>query len=339
MSRAAGTAPRVLLTGATGVVGTAVAAALRPDVDLVTVGRRPSDLVDVHWDIGRESVPESLRTHWDVVVHTAASTRWTMTKDEATLANIVPLGAVLDLIDDETHLVHVSTAYVEGEHGERTSPWQGFRNSYEWSKAECELIARRRAGRLTIVRPPLVLGSRGTGRISRFSGPYTVLQALTSGMAAALIGSPGGFAEIAAVDEVAASIAAAALSEPRDQPVVIGAGAAALTLEVFVTVVCETLNEWRRDRRIAPIEVPPTIDPGSWHRFFRPLSDQYLTPLQQEGVRLLGMFESYTSMSRPFSATSLVENPAEVLSSSVRYWAERKPRLASRTPEPWRFVA
>ncbi|GAA3029647.1 hypothetical protein GCM10020000_02880 [Streptomyces olivoverticillatus] len=55
------------------------------------------------------------------------------------------------------------------------------------------------------------MGSRADGRISRFSGPYTLFPALVSGLAAVVVGDPDGYAEISPLDEVADAIAAAAL--------------------------------------------------------------------------------------------------------------------------------
>lgn len=47
-------------------------------------------------------------------MHTAASTRWTMSRTEAEAVTVDPLRAVLSPADRDTHVVHVSTAYVGG---------------------------------------------------------------------------------------------------------------------------------------------------------------------------------------------------------------------------------
>ncbi|GAA2149045.1 hypothetical protein GCM10009760_41810 [Kitasatospora kazusensis] len=342
---------RVLLTGATGVVGTELGDRLRTaapdgghDLTLVRVARRPEGDALVSWRIGAEPPPAALDGHWDVIVHAAASTRWTLRRDEAVAANLEPLRAVLRLADRDTHLVHVSTAYVGGVRNPedlRGAEFEGYRNGYEWSKARCEELAREHPGPLTLVRPPLVVGRRGSGEIARFSGPYTMVQALVSGLAAVVVGDPAGYAEISPVDEVAAVIAAAVLAAPPPRPrtEVLAAGRNCLTLGALLDVVVGTLNECRAEHGVAPVERPPLVSGDSWDRFFRPLADQHLSPFQGEAVKLLAMFQSYTSMGEPFEPTWTVEDPAAVMAASVRYWAGRKPRLALARPEPWTLLA
>jgi nucleoside-diphosphate-sugar epimerase len=337
---------RVLVTGAAGIVGREVVRGLRalgPDIELTAATRKSTVDGCVGWEMGVEPPPASLTGPWDVVVHAAASTRWSMTRQEATAANIAPTEALLPLLGERTHLVHLSTAYADGaDPAELPGPssFGRYRNGYEWSKGECEAVARRHPGPLTIVRPPLIVGARTDGAIGRFSGPYTLVQSLVSGLAAAVVGDPDGYAEIAPVDQVAEVVVAAAAGPPPGAPrtEVIAAGPKSLRLRQLLDLVCGTLNEWRAARGIAPVEVPPFIPTRRWHRFFLPLAEEHLSPVQLEVVRLLGMFESYTSLADPFEPTQQVEDPAAVLVASVRWWADRKPRLASRIPEPWRIV-
>ncbi|GAA3075429.1 SDR family oxidoreductase [Streptosporangium carneum] len=349
MSAAAGGGgTRILLTGATGVVGTELSRAfLRASgpAELVRVARRPQREGDVSWEIGGEAPPEELRRRWDVVVHAAASTRWTMTRQEAVESNVRPLEAVLDLVGPGTHLVHVSTAYVGGSDPPPSSEpgeFGRYRNGYEWSKAECEdLVAERHDGPTTIVRPPLILGRDDDGSIARFSGPYTLLQTLVSGLAAAVIGEPGGYAEVAPVDQVAEVILNAATGPPPDGTRIetIAGGSNCMTLETLLDITCRTLNGWREERGIPPVAVPPFISARRWHRFFLPFAEQHLSPIQLQAVRLLGMFEGYTSMADPFEPTHQVADPAATLVRSVLWWADAKPRLASRISEPWGLIA
>ncbi|MCF3965536.1 SDR family oxidoreductase [Streptomyces fuscigenes] len=311
---------------------------------VTAVARRARGTAVTCWAIGAEPPPAALSGHWDVIVHCAASTRWTLSRPEAEAANVAPLRAVLDLADRDTHVVHVSTAYVGGRRSAddlRGAEFEGYRNGYEWSKAVCERVVREvHPGPLTIVRPPLVMGRRDTGAIARFSGPYTILHALVSGTAAVIVGDPEGYAEISPVDEVADVVVRAALGAPPAAPVVevIAGGADSLRLASLVSIACGTLNEFRQAHGAAPIEQPPFVATEAWNRFFLPLADQYLSPFQQQAVRLLAMFQSYTSMASPFEPTHRVRDPGAVLERAVRRWAEGKPRLALAAPDPWTLL-
>jgi nucleoside-diphosphate-sugar epimerase len=331
-------AVKVLVTGAAGVVGTEVCRLLSATGhDPIRVSTREmGESGWVRWRIGDERAPASLRRGWDAVVHAAASTRWTMSREEATSANIDTTRAVLALAGTQTHFVHVSTAYA-GHGGPALGPFDGYRNGYEWSKARCEELVRARTGPTTIVRPPLILGCRDTGAISRFSGPYTLLQALVSGLAAVVVGEPTGYAEIAPVDQVAEVVVTAALTPPvsRSRVEVIAAGERCLQLKDMIGLILGVLNNWRVPRGLPPVAEPPTLSLDRWRRFYLPLAREHLSLVQNEAIALLGMFEAYTSMSAPFEPTSPVLDPASVLTRSVRYWIDAKPRLAMRTPQPW----
>jgi nucleoside-diphosphate-sugar epimerase len=241
--------------------------------------------------------------------------------------------------------VQVSTAYVGGSRNPedlRGPEFEGYRNGYEWSKARCEELAlAEHPGPLTLIRPPLVVGRRGSGEISRFSGPYTMFQALVSGTAAVVVGDRAGYAEISPVDEVGAVLARAVLGTPPDRPrtEVIAGGTGSLNLDELLDVVCGTVNAFRAEHGADPIARPPLVPVESWNRFFLPLAEEYLSPVQSQAVKLLAMFQSYTSMGRPFYPTRTVADPAAVLAASVRYWAERKPRLALARPQSWTLLA
>ncbi|WP_239312938.1 MULTISPECIES: SDR family oxidoreductase [unclassified Frankia] len=338
---------RILITGATGVIGTETADRLlsHPAApDLVRVARRATDTSIVCWNIGQEPAPPALAGRWDTIVHTAAATHWSMTRDEAT-TNINTLRAVLGLAGPETHVVHVSTAYVDGARlpaGCGGTEFEGYRNGYEWSKAACEeIVSTRHRGPVTVVRPPLVMGRRGDGGITRFSGPYTLLPALVSGLAAVVVGDPDGYAEISPVDEVADVIVDAALGAPPTAPrtEVIAGGQGSLRLARLVDIACDTINTYRTTKGVEPIDRPPTVSTDSWNRFFLPLAEQWLSPAQQRAVKLLAMFQSYTSMSRPFEPTRQVRDSGEVMAASVWYWAENRHRRALATPSPWTLIA
>lgn len=339
---------KVLLTGSGGVVGSEVAdllAALGDKVQVTSVTRRPTRPGESRWVLGAEPPPAELRTHWDVVIHSAASTRWTMSPEEALASNVRTTEAVLELVDADTHLVHVSTAYVEGQDPaimDSAAGFGRFRNTYEWSKAQSEeLVRARHRGPLTIVRPPLVFGRRADGAIARLTGPYAMVQSLVSGLAPALVGNPAGFIELAPVDQVAEVIVAAATGTPPTAPVVetIAAGEHCLRVTDLVEGICGAVNEWRAERGIAPVPVAPVIPSETWRRLHMPLAAGHFSDVQKRAMELLSAFEGYACMPTPFRPTQVVQDPADVLARSVRWWADAKSRHARRVPEPWTLVA
>src|SRR5205823_1818108 len=132
-------------------------------------------------DLGNGGPPDGLAGEWDAIVHTAADTRWTQSYDEAFRANVATVAALEPLVSRSTHVIHVSTAYAVGLRADVSSEdASDYRNAYEWSKAHAERLAKRLFERVTIVRPPLIIGRRSDGRAARFAGMYTILRGIAS---------------------------------------------------------------------------------------------------------------------------------------------------------------
>src|SRR6476661_4858146 len=97
-SSAAAPSRAVLVTGATGLVGSEVIDQLREDdsIQVVGVSRRGSsaDREVVAWDMATEPAPTRLQQRWDVIINAAANTRWTMSPEEATRANVESVSAL-----------------------------------------------------------------------------------------------------------------------------------------------------------------------------------------------------------------------------------------------------
>ncbi|MGH2907072.1 MAG: SDR family oxidoreductase, partial [Solirubrobacterales bacterium] len=154
---------------------------------------------NVQWDIAGEAPPQALRRHWDVVVNAAASTRWSMTKEEAFRANVATVKSLAEVCAPDTHVVHVSTAYAGGRSGAATD----FRNNYEWSKAESERVADLSFSRLSIVRPSLIVGRREDGFAAKFTGMYLLVRGIVTGTIPVIVGSPTAYFDVVPVDDLA----------------------------------------------------------------------------------------------------------------------------------------
>lgn len=233
----------VLLTGATGYVGTLVLARLleRPGIEVVCPIRARDDR---H---ARERLDGVLRSLWaqpddnlagrvralafdlehpgtglpvgDVthVLHCAASVRFDLPLAEARRANVGTAVVVADLARRAPRLervVHVSTAYVAGTHRGTfheadLDVGQDFRNTYERTKFEAEGLLRECAGDLpvTVARPSIVIGEAGTGWTTSFNVIYPMLRAYRRGLVRELPADGDAVIDVVTGDYVADALA------------------------------------------------------------------------------------------------------------------------------------
>lgn len=238
-------AEQILVTGATGHIGTALLPRLLEDPGVTVLAlvrardaahlaeRRaelsaglPADRIDVV--AGDVTAPElglsardRARVASDVtaIVHSAASVRFDMPAEKAAEENIASTDAILALARSLkgrlTRLDHVSTAYVAGDRTGRVleaecDVGQAFRNSYEWSKCQAEgrvraAIAEGMPG--AIHRPSIVVGDSRTGETKAFNVLYWPLKLYARGWWRLFPGSPDTLVDIVPVDFVADALA------------------------------------------------------------------------------------------------------------------------------------
>lgn len=335
------TSRAVLVTGATGLVGSEVIdQLLMGGSEVAGVSRRGSRNGEVvAWNMATEPPPATLRRrHWGVIINAAANTRWTMSPDEATAMNVASVRALEPLVASDTHVIHVSTAYALGlRNTVESADLEHYRNTYEWSKAHAERVARETFAHLTVVRPTLVVGRRGDGRASRFAGMYTLIRGLTLGTVPAVVANPDASFDAIPVDALGTLLVELATNRKiREQSVLtIAAGAEAPTVQDAITVVVDSLNQWRQQHDCQPLVCPPMISPESWSRFFRPFVHEYLSSRQLLILELLRNFEPYLALADPLQPDYTVEDISTCLRRSTTYWAETNSRVAALTPAPW----
>lgn len=209
----------VLLTGATGFVGSFLAARLpAPPLCLVRGADPQARLGDrgiaVPGDVTQplDHVDVSDVTH---VIHCAADVAFTRPLADARAINVEGARHVAALAARAPRLerlVHVSTAYVAGTHAGRFTEadadlGQRHRNTYEQTKLEAETLMR--AAGATIVRPSIVVGDSRTGWTSSFNVLYPPLRALARGLVDAIPADPDALVDVVPVDHVADVILAA----------------------------------------------------------------------------------------------------------------------------------
>lgn len=334
----------MLVTGATGLVGFETLDVLRRAgaEEVVGTSRAHSAAAAglTAWDLAAEPPPRELRGSWDVIVHAAADTRWTMTPAEAVAANVDTVRALEPLVGPGTHMVHVSTAYSTGLRGSvESESLDDYRNSYEWSKAHAERLARDVFPQLTIVRPPLIVGRSSDGYAARFTGMYTMLRAITASMVPVIVADADAYFEVVPVDAVAAVISEASQRAGAGETLIVAGGAEALRVGPAVELMTEALNAWRQARGLEPFEVPRLISRERWERFFYPFVRDELSARQRRILSLLSNFEPYLEVHEPLEPTHQVGDLAEAIFAVARYWADTEPRRASMAPRPWTAAA
>lgn len=166
-------------------------------------------------------------------------------------------------------LAYISTAYVAGDHSGRFSEdeldvGQSFRNAYERSKFEAEsLVARaRRHLPITVLRPSIVVGERGSGWTASFNVLYWPLRAFARGAYPALPARRDAPVDVVSVDYVADAIFALSQApEAEGGTYHLAAGADATSVGELVELAAE------RFERPAPRLIPP----GVYRRLVHPL--------------------------------------------------------------------
>jgi long-chain acyl-CoA synthetase len=240
----------ILVTGATGFLGTRLGHELldrHPQARLALLIRdRPGQpgrqraaailtaaelaRVDVYsGDVGLEkcgleaATYERLSAEATRVVHCAATVRFDHSIEEARRINVEGTRRVLDFAGGARNLrslAYVGTAYVAGEredlvHENELAVGQGYRNTYEQTKAEAEALVRSRLGSLpgVILRPSIIVGDSQTGVTSSFKMMYWPLKIYARRLWRTVPGYPDAVLDIVPVDFVASAVARLAFDE------------------------------------------------------------------------------------------------------------------------------
>lgn len=210
------------------------------------------------------------------VVHCAASISFTLPLAEARAINVEGTRRVLELargLDRLERVVHVSTAYVAGRGGGRFTEsdlarGQRFRNTYEQSKYEAELLVRGSDLPIVEVRPSIVVGESDSGWTPAFNVVYWPLQAFARGLLAEVPADPDGLVDMVPVDHVADVLEAVTFAPDVSGTYHAVAGDQAITVAELVALTSEVLG------RAAPRFTPPgTGDAESLGAEFVPYFD------------------------------------------------------------------
>lgn len=237
---------RVLITGATGIVGCELVRALlrgaNPPQILALlrgshaeveekkrwisewsgVGRDRADcLIALRGDmtlpgLGLEARDQPAARSVTGILHAGAVTRFDQTPEAGRINNVVAAQNILEHAHHCPQLERigmVSTVFVAGRRGGTIREAEldlktDFNNEYERSKAHAEHEARIRMHDLPIdvYRLSIVVGRRTDGNISRLSGIYPLFRLFHEGMLAMFPGSPGQRVDLIPADFAAEAI-------------------------------------------------------------------------------------------------------------------------------------
>ncbi len=247
------------------------ARAAREDLAPVAGARRGVEIVEGDLEIMHLGLsgPEFKALARDVtdVWHLAARSHLGADRSEMRRVNVEGTRNVLDLALAARRLrrlVHFSTAYVSGDRvgvilEDELALGQRFRNPYEETKFQAELLVRRAQAEIpaTVLRPSIVVGDSRTGEIDRFEGPYALAILLVASPLAVPLPLPGD--AVAPLNVVPVDFVVEAARSIAENPA--GAGRTVHVVDpspLSARRVYEMIAE-RAGKKLPPISVPTRL--------------------------------------------------------------------------------
>ncbi|WP_433337299.1 SDR family oxidoreductase [Spirillospora sp. CA-294931] len=264
-----------MLTGASGVVGSAVAEALARDFRVVALtGRRPvagyeqvtADLTALRLGLRRETYA-GLAERADLVVHAAGNVDYATDPSGLRAVNIGGTAEMIAFAEAAgCPLLYVSTAFTGrraevAAHEERTGGSSPARPSrYLASKVEADALVRRCARPAVIVRPSAVMGDSSGGFAPARQNAHAVLAAVAGGNLPAVFFRPEQRVDMVPRDLLAEAVARLARDAVEGRPLPeefwATAGPSALTCAEIVRAIGATVRA-----RGGTFQTPAFLDP------------------------------------------------------------------------------
>ncbi|MEW1599506.1 SDR family oxidoreductase [Streptomyces sp. NPDC093808] len=280
--------PTVLLTGASGVIGTALLPELSDCHVIALIHRNPvagadeliaGDLTAPRLGLDAAAYKELAR-RVDAVVHCAAVTGFSSGPEATHALNEAGTRQIVRLVEDaDAVLYHVSTAFVARTELTRTRLGRdageaGARpEDYLDSKRAGEQVVRSSGVPAVIIRPSVVIGDSRTGEISAFQGMHGILTGLLRGMLPLVPLPPASPVDFVPQDVVACAIAAVLREQRRQGEVWVTAGEQAPSTGRVLQLVSEAAAEVGLE-----MAVPRTVGPEMVDRLIRPVFIASLHP-------------------------------------------------------------
>lgn len=293
----------VLLTGATGVVGSALRAQLTHHrvislTHRARVGTRSAtgDLTQP-WLGLTEGTYRTLASTVDTVVHCAAVTDFSAGADAVNRLNVAGTRNLADFVADaDARLIHMSTAFVaraeltRGARGAESRDAAARPEDYLDSKREAEALLRATGVPLVIARPSVVIGDSTSGEMARFQGVHTIVGAVLKNRLPLMPFSPASKVDLIPQDLVAGALRALVDSAVQSGEYWLTAGRRAFTAGRVVELCLEVADELGVD-----VTAPRLVAPDMVDRLIRPV---FIDPLRKQARR---QFDDLMAMAALFS--------------------------------------
>ncbi|MBQ0826566.1 SDR family oxidoreductase [Streptomyces tagetis] len=327
-------APTVLLTGASGVLGTAISQELAHCHVIALTHRAPcptadeqitGDLTAPYLGLDRASYA-ALASRVDTVVHGAAVTGFAEGPSATHRLNESGTRRMLEFAADAGAVLHhLSTAFVarhdltRANLGRDAGDATARPEDYLDSKRAAEAAIRDSGQPAVIVRPSVVIGDSVTGEISAFQGMHGIIHALLRGLLP-LVPVPGPSRVDFVPCDVVARAVAALVTEGRSRGEVwLTAGESAPTAERLLELTASTARHLGIDMRVPRMVGPDMID-----RLIRPVFISSLHPRARrrfdDMLAMTALFadaEPFPSSLDRFPATAGAASPTRVEAAYV----------------------
>jgi nucleoside-diphosphate-sugar epimerase len=296
-------APTVLITGLTGVVGSALLPELAGHRILALthntappagVDPVPGDLTQPRLGLGAAAYRDLAR-QVDVIVHAAAVTDFGAGAAATAGLNVRGTQRVLELAAAGGATVHhLSTAFVARAALTRQDVRDAAANPahYLASKQAAEQLVRGCGLPVTILRPSVVLGHSRTGAVSRFQGLHGLMAAILRGALPLLPLDPAARIDTIPTDVLGRALAGLVRAGVDRGEYWLTAGPAALTTAQIIEVIVEAGERCG----LAPVR-PRLVRPDMVDRLIRPV---FIDPLPP---RVRRQFDDMMAMTALFAGT------------------------------------
>ncbi|MFC8920564.1 SDR family oxidoreductase [Streptomyces sp. NPDC057116] len=265
--------PVLLLTGASGVVGSALLSHLADSGPVValthhkpTAGHTRRGDVTRPWLGLTPTDYRELAAAVDVVIHCAALVNFGSAPRNLHRVNVRGVGHVLRFVEDaDARLVHCSTAFISRIRPDATL------NAYAESKQAGETLVRESGLPATIARISTVIGDTRTGAVARLQAFHYLVGLAMWGHLPFLPCTPATRIDLLPTDVIAAALAALARNPAARDDYWITAGPAALPMQHVVDVGSKTALTMLGERAPRDLGVdlrqlrPRLVDPGLYH--------------------------------------------------------------------------